>query len=76
MRDELQRASFPGLGQRKRTAGRARDRQSLEAGGFEILVEHADRIAADHVPGARNGIGGNRNAASQRFELNDAECVR
>src|SRR5271166_1677835 len=75
MRDELRRASFPGLGKRKRTAGRARNRQGLEAGRFEIFVEHADRIVADHILWSRDGVRGNRNAAGQRFELNDAECV-
>ena len=55
MGDELQRASFPGMGERKGAAGRARNRQSLEAGRFEILVEHADRIAADHVGGPETG---------------------
>jgi hypothetical protein len=75
MRDELQRASFPRLGKRKRTAGGARNRQRLEAGRFEILVKHADRIVANDVPRSRDGIRGNRNAAGQRFELNDAERV-
>jgi hypothetical protein len=75
MRNELQRAAFPGLGQRKRAAGRARNRQSLEAGRFEILVEHADRIAPNHVLWSRNGVRGNRHAAGQCLELNDAECV-
>jgi len=75
MRDELQCASSPGLGKRKCTAGRARNRQCLEAGRSEILAEHADRIAANHVLWSRDGVRGNRNAAGQRFELNDAECV-
>src|SRR6266404_2021517 len=75
MRDELQCASFPGLGKRKCTAGRARNRQCLEAGRSEILAEHADRIAANHVLWPRDGVRGDRNAAGQRFELNDAECV-
>ena len=75
MRNELQCAAFPGLGERKRAAGGARNRQSLKAGRSEILVEHADRIAANHVLWSRNGICGNWNAAGQRFELNDAECV-
>ena len=60
MRNELQRALFPGLSERKGAAGRARNRQSFEAGGFEILVENADRIAADYVPRSRNGISRNR----------------
>jgi len=67
MRNELLRAAFPGLGERKRAACRTRNRQSLEAGRFEILVEHTDRIAANHVPWSRNGICGDRNAAGQRF---------
>src|SRR5271167_2903878 len=75
MRNELQRATLPGLGERECAAGRARNRQSLEAGRFKILGQHADRIAADHVLRSRNGIRGNRNAAGQRLELNDAECV-
>src|SRR5271166_320346 len=75
MRDELQGALFPGLGKRKRTTGRARNRQGFEAGGIEIFTEHADRIAADHILWSRDGVCGNRHAASQRFELNDAECV-
>jgi len=75
MRDELQCASFPGLGKRKCTAGRARNRQCLEAGRSEILAEHADRIAANHVLWSWDGVRSNRNAAGQRFELNDAECV-
>ena len=75
MRNELQCAAFPGLGERKRAAGRAGNAQRLEAGRFEILVEHSDRIAADHIPWSRYGVRGNRNAAGQRLELNDAECV-
>ena len=75
IRDELQRASFPGLGKRKSTAGRARNRQSLEAGESEVLIEHADRIAANYILWSRDGVGGNRNAAGQRFELDDAKCV-
>jgi hypothetical protein len=38
----------------------ARNAQSLEASGFEILVEHADRIAADYVLRSRNGVCGDR----------------
>ena len=75
MRNELLRAAFPGLGERKRAACRTRNRQSLEASRFEILVERTDRIAANHVLRSRNGICGDRNAAGQRFELNDAERV-
>ena len=75
MRNELQRAALPGLSERKCAAGRARNRQSLETGRFEILVERADRIAANHVPWSRNGVRGNRNAARQRLQLNDAESV-
>jgi hypothetical protein len=75
MRDELQCASSPGLGKRKRAAGLARNRQCLEAGRFEILAKHADRIAANHVLWSWDGVRSNRNAAGQRFELNDAECV-
>src|SRR6516164_910396 len=75
MRNELQRALFPGLGKRKGAAGRARNRQSFEAGGFEVLVEHADRIAADYVARSRNGIGRNRYAAGQCLELNEAKSI-
>ena len=75
MRNELQRALFPGLGERKGAAGRARNRQSFEAGGFEILVEHTDRIAADYVPRSRNGISRNRYAAGQCLELNEAKRI-
>jgi len=75
MRNELQRALFPGSGKRKGAAGRARNRQSFEAGGFEILVENADRIAADYVPRSRNGISRNRDAAGQCFELNEAKRI-
>ena len=53
----------------------ARNAQSLEASGFEILVEHADRIAADYVLRSRNGVCGDRDPTGQRLELNDAERV-
>jgi len=75
MRNELQCALFPGLGQCKPAAGRARNRQCLEAGRFEIFGENADRVAANHILWSRDGVRGNRHAAGQRFELNDAECV-
>ena len=75
MRNKLQCAAFPGLGKRKRAARGARNSESPEAGRFEILVEHADGIAADHVQWSRNGVCSNRNATGQRLELNDAECV-
>ena len=75
MRNKLQCAAFPGLGKRKRPARGARNAESLKAGRFEILVEHANGIAADHIQWSRNGVCGNRNAAGQRLELNNAECV-
>ena len=75
MRNELQRALLPGSGECEGAAGRSRNRQSFEAGGFEILVEHPDRIAAYYVLRSRNGISCNRYAASQCLELNEAKRI-
>src|SRR5215472_16656857 len=63
------------MGKREGATGRARNRQSFEAGGFEILVEHADRTPADYVLWSRNGISRNRYAAGQCFELNEAKSI-
>ena len=66
---------FPGLGKRECAACRARNCERLETGRFEILVERTDRVVANHALWSRDGVRGNRNAAGQRFELNNAKCV-
>ena len=66
---------LPGMGQRKGAAGLARDSSAREAGGAQIVVEHADRAVADHVLRAGDREGRDRHAAGQRLELHDAEGV-
>ena len=53
----------------------ARDFERGQAGGAQIVVEHAGAALADHVerPGDREG--GDRQAARQRLDQDDAERV-
>src|SRR3984885_8755998 len=73
--DELARAVFPRIVERKGAAGIARQRQRAHASDGQILVQDADRIVGDDVlrPGDRKS--GDRNPAGERFELDDAERV-
>ncbi len=72
--EELPRASLPGVAQRVFARRLARDRQRLEAGGAQVLVENA-RFRADDVdrPGDREG--GDRQPARHRLDQHDAERV-
>ena len=49
--------------------------QRPHAGGAQVLVQHANGIAADDVTRPGDRIGRDRHAARQRFELHDAERV-
>src|SRR6202171_1392945 len=73
--DELARAVFPRIVERKGAAGIARQRQRAHASDGQILVQDADRMIGDDVlrPGNRKSC--DRNAAGERFELHDAERV-
>src|ERR1700724_4710190 len=47
--DELPRAVFPGIIERKGTAGVARQRQRAHANDGQILMQDADRLGGDDV---------------------------
>src|ERR1041384_7081459 len=75
MRDELARARVPRARQRESATGFARDVQRAEARRTQIVVEHAYRVAADHVARTHYREGCDRNAAGKRLELHHAERV-
>src|ERR1700740_2620574 len=60
VRNKLQGALFPGSGEGECATIGARNRQGFEAGAPEILVEHADRVFADHVLWSGDGVGDDR----------------
>src|SRR5438552_4822975 len=71
----VQRAAFPELGERKpRHAAREIVRASRQA-DLRSSSSTPTRLLPI-IPWSRYGVrGGNRNAAGQHLELNDAECV-
>ena len=75
MPDELPRAVLPRTSQREGATGVLGDLQRAQAGLAQILVQHADRMVADHVLRSGDRIGRDRHAAGERFELHDAERV-
>src|SRR5580704_13243051 len=76
IRQELSCTFLPRASQRKPAARFARNRQSLQTGVTEVLVEHADGMSADDVLWARHRIGRDRHARRQRLKLDDAERIR
>src|SRR5207302_1893947 len=71
-------AESPDSSPRKRPSGvrtLARDFERLQAGGVEVLVEDARAAVADHVERAGDGVAGDREAARQGLDQDDAERV-
>src|SRR6516164_10867891 len=75
MGDELARAIFPGVPQREFAAGFPRNPERLHASDAKIIVEHTNWIVGDNITRAGDRESGDGNAARQRLELHDAECV-
>src|ERR1700722_17144799 len=73
--DELTRAVFPRIVERKSAAGVARQCQRAHAGDRQILMQDADWMVGYDVLWTGNRKSGNRNAAGERFKLHDAERV-
>src|SRR5215510_9988595 len=73
--EELARAGVPRARECEIAAGRARDLQRFEASDLEILVQYPYPMPADHIARTGHRIGRDRNAAGERLELYDAECV-
>src|SRR5271170_6719020 len=73
---ELARTLAPAEVQRMLSRLAVRNLQRREAGFAQVLVKRARAAIADHVERAGNGKGGDGQAARQRLEQDDSECVR
>src|SRR5580704_12844560 len=73
--DELARAVFPRIVERKGAAGIARQRQRAHASDRQILMQDADRVIGDDVLRPGDGKSGDRNPAGERLELHYTEGI-